>query len=159
MLQSGNYTIIPVELLSVVLEVKEDGTVVHIGANDPKVTVEETLNEVRLSIHNAINERQRNFDNLARRWKKFNASKEFMEANELEAYESYWKGFKFEDYSAHITGVISRLKQSMFEVTDFMLEHDISIKALEDNGDDTVEIKHVSLSDVKNLFDNLGKSE
>lgn len=158
--ENGRYTIIPVELLSVVLEVKEDGTVVHIGgSNDPKVTLEDTLNEVRRTIHLGIEERKRNSESLTRRWKKFNASKEFMDEDELKHYESYWKGFEFEKYSEHMAGVISRLNQSMFELTDFMLEHDIALRALEENGDDKPEVKQVSLSDVKNLFDNLGKSE
>lgn len=153
--ENGKYTIIPVEALSVVIEHKEDGTLRHIGIPED-MTLETSLNAVRLKIHETATSQEKSIDTVIRQWKKFQASKEFMEQDEREYFERIWSGFDMEKYLKTREDVSKDLRRSVFELTDLMLEHNIPIHKI-DTDENEGGVVQVSLDQVNNLLDGLGK--
>lgn len=155
-IDNGRFTIIPIELLSLVVEKTENG-LKHIGSNDD-ITVEESLNEVRFAINMQIQDQRAKHATVVRLWKRFQATKEFMDARELQMNEAMWLGFEFDKYEEQKNRLIAGLEKSMFELTELMLDNNVPLRSLEDP-ESTDEVKHVSLDDIKNMFDGFGKKE
>jgi hypothetical protein len=154
---NGRYTLIQIEALALVLERTEDGKLVHLGA-PAHLSLEESLNDIRAGINETLVDVKRTREMVLKQWNRFQATKPFMEARELELNEVMWKGFELQKYESKKTSAIAALEQALYELTDIMLENDVTLKSLEDSTG-TAEVKHVSLDDVKNLFDGFGKKE
>jgi hypothetical protein len=157
-LENGRFTIIPIELLSLIVEKTENG-LKHIGAPED-ISVEDTLNEVRIAINFQIQDQRSKSETVNRLWKRFQATKEFMDPRELQMNEAMWAGFDHKKYEGDKTRIISGLEKSMFELTEVMLDNNVPIHALDSiDGEDPVEIRTTSLEEIKNMFDGFGKKE
>lgn len=156
-LENGRFTLIQIEAMALVLERTDDGKLVHRGA-PPHLSIEESMNDIRAGIHETLIDIKRSKEMIVKQWNRFLATKPFMESRELEMNEAMWHGFELEKYEAKKNNAVTVLNQALYEVTDVMLENNITLKSLEDESKD-IEVKHVSLDDVKNLFDGFGKKE
>lgn len=154
-LENGKFTVIPVEALSLILEKLEDESY-DMKGRPTDVSLEDALNQVRSRVHESVLDYQYTLDAVTKAWKRFNATKEFMDAGELSYHEGRWAGFDVDKFVREKNVTIQSLNRSIFEITDFMLENNITIKAFDGEKD---EVKAVSLDDIKNLFDGLGKTE
>lgn len=151
--ENGQYVIIPVEFMSIVIEIKEGKPflVNNVGETD----TEESLNTVRTAITREIKNHSSTLQKTLKQWKKFEVSKEFMEERELEFWNDAWKGFDLAKYEVQKKALVAGLEKALYELTDLMLEHNILIR----KDDDEVEVKSIGLDDIKNMFDGFGKSE
>lgn len=154
---NGRFTLIQIEALALVLERTDDGKFIHRGA-PANISLEDSLNDIRAGIHETLGNVRHNMEMVLKQWNRFQATKPFMEARELELNEVMWRGFELEKYETKKKNAISSLEQALFEVTDFMLENNVTLKSLDDP-EGLTEVKNVSLDDVKNLFDGFGKKE
>jgi hypothetical protein len=158
MLKIGNHIIVPVEALAFVVEIV-DGKLVPITSVED-ITTEKLMNEVRISI-NVMTERQRrDLDATSRRYKKFLASKEFMEEAELAFYNEIYKDFNIDEFQKNRTSVIEGLQKGLYELTDLMLEYNIPVHSLDAGPDDEPKIQEVpNLDQIRNILDGFGKKE
>lgn len=155
-LENGRFTVITIELLSLVIEHTEEG-LKHIGAKGGE-SVEDTLNEVRRAVNFQLNDLTSYKKNVVNSWKRFQACKEFMDERELARSQLAWGDFDYETWVSKKDSSIAHLSQALFEITDFILENNLTLQSL-DTEEDTVEAKNVSLDDIKNMLDGLGKSQ
>jgi hypothetical protein len=152
MIKSGNYVIIPIGVSCFVIEETENG-LKHVG-DDPGKPLEETLNHIRTVMHGMAKRERRNKDINTRNWKRFQATKEFMGKEELAMTETMWADFDLEKENENCERFAAAFEKSFFEVTDLMLEHNVTIRAMDE---DSEEPKGVSLESVKSMLGNLGK--
>lgn len=156
MIKSGNYIIIPVEAMSLVVEAKE-GKLHLVGNFGNEFGVEKILNETRRAVHNIIKWERTNQEKVNRAWKKYNVSKEFMEPFELSLSEEMWNDFNIDRFNRQSTELIGGFDKAFFEITDLMLEYDVAVEQIED--EQKAEVKTLSMDQVKGLLDGFGKKE
>jgi hypothetical protein len=105
-------------------------------------------------MHGMAKRERRNKDINTRNWKRFQATKEFMGKEELAMTETMWADFDLEKENENCERFAAAFEKSFFEVTDLMLEHNVTIRAMDE---DSEEPKGVSLESVKSMLGNLGK--
>lgn len=154
--ENGRYTIIPFEMLAIVIEHAGEGKLIHHGAH-PDMSVEESLNNSRWAINESLTHARKSMEKTLKLWNRFQVSKPFMEKHEVELNEAMWVGFDFDKYTATKNTIISGLEKSLFELTDVMLENNVAIKSLDEDVEQPIQISPEDL--MKKLFDGLGKKE
>ena len=151
MIKSGNFTIIPMGAACAVFEDLEDGTFKIVGDHGFQ-SQEESLNKMRQAVSVMMENERRQLDRHTRSWKIFQASKEFLSPEQLELAEEAWKTFDFEKFQEESAVYSAAYNAAMIDITDFMLDKNITLKSLEDNSD----IDVVSVESVKNILGKFG---
>lgn len=154
--ENGRYTIIPFELLAIVIEHAAEGKLIHHGAN-PGMSIEESLNNSRWAISESLTHARQTLEKTLKLWNRYQATKPFMDEQEIKMNDLMWTGFDFDKYTGAKNSIISNLEKSLYELTDVMLENNVTIKSLDN--EEPGEVKSVSLDDIKKMFDGLGKKE
>ena len=160
MIKSGNYIIIPVEAMSLVVEVK-DGKIIPVCANNPglaSLNGDQILNETRRAIYSLLSKERDAHERVNRAYKKYHAVKEFLEDFERDIAESTWKKFNLDDYNASSLSAQGSFEKALFEIADLMLEYNVPIEKI-DTDEQQPEFKAIPLDQVKGLLDGLGKKE
>lgn len=154
MIKSGNFTIIPMGAACAVFEDLEDGTFKIVGDNGFQ-SQEESLNKMRRAISVMSENESRQLDRHTRSWNIYQATKEFLTPEQLEIAEEAWKMFDFEKFKEESAVYSAAYNTAMMDITDFMLDKNITLKSLDDDSD----IDVVSVESVKNILGKFGAKE